>query len=146
VSVASKREPYALLAVVSLAAVVVWLVWPEDGDLGLENLKLWTLFVLGSALLLFTPMVRKVFRLDPQRAWQFCAGGASGLAFSWVAFLLPQISTNQAFFGTIAVAAAGLAVATAPGRPETNQPGVGATAVPTPDRAGRTGQADDESE
>ena len=118
VSGASKREPYPFLVIGAAAAVILWLVWPENDKIGAQNLKLWTVFVLGCVGLLFVPMVRKVFRLDPQRAWQFCAGGAAGLAFSWVAFLLPSISTNQSFFGTIGAGAAGLAAWTAPGKPE----------------------------
>lgn len=118
VSGASKREPYPFLVIAAAAAVIVWLVWPENDKIGAQNLKLWTVFVLGSVGLLFVPMIRKVVRLDPQRAWQFCAGGAAGLAFAWVAFLLPSISTNQSFFGTIGAGAAGLAAWTAPGKPE----------------------------
>lgn len=118
VSGASKREPYPFLVIAAAAAVILWLVWPEDDKIGAQNLKLWTVFVLGCVGLLFVPMIRKVFRLDAQRAWQFCAGGAAGLAFSWVAFLLPSISTNQSFFGTIGAGAAGLAAWTAPGKPE----------------------------
>ncbi len=118
VSGASKREPYPFLVIAAAAAVILWLVWPENDKIGAQNLKLWTVFVLGCVGLLFVPMVRRVFRLDAQRAWQFCAGGAAGLAFAWVAFLLPSISTNQAFFGTIGAGAAGLAAWTAPGKPE----------------------------
>jgi hypothetical protein len=117
VSVASKREPYAFLALASAAFTLVWLVWREDDEFGAEKLKLWTIFVLASVALLFTPIVKKVFRLDALRAWQFAVGGASGLGFAWVAFLLPNIDSNQAFFGTLAVAAGGLAAWTAPGRP-----------------------------
>jgi dolichyl-phosphate-mannose--protein O-mannosyl transferase len=115
---ASKREPYPWLALVSMIAAVVWLLWPEDDKLGAENLKLWTVFVVASVVLVFAPMVRKVLRLSDERAWQFCVAGASGFGFAWVAFLLPTINSNQAFFGTIGLAAAGLAAWTAPGRPE----------------------------
>jgi hypothetical protein len=118
VSGASKREPYAFLALASAAFAVIWLVYPENGDIGAQNIKLWTVFVLASVALLFTPIVKKVFRLDPLRAWQFAVAGASGLGFAWVAFLLPSIDSNQAFFGTLAAAAGGLAAWTAPGRPE----------------------------
>jgi hypothetical protein len=118
VSGASKREPYAFLALASAAFAIVWLVWREDDKFGAEKLKLWTIFVLASVALLFTPIVKKVLRIDATRAWQFAVGGASGLGFAWVAFLLPDICSNQAFFGTLAVAAGGLAAWTAPGRPE----------------------------
>jgi hypothetical protein len=118
VSGASKREPYAFLALASAAFAVIWLLYPENGDIGAQNIKLWTVFVLASVALLFTPIVKKVFRLDPLRAWQFAVAGASGLGFAWVAFLLPSIDSNQAFFGTLAAAAGGLAAWTAPGRPE----------------------------
>jgi hypothetical protein len=116
---ASKREPYALLALASAVFALIWLVWPEDDELGAERLKLWTVFVLLSVALLFTPMVRRIVRMEATRAWQFSVGGACGLGFAWVAFLLPRIDSNQAFFGTLAAAAAGLAAWTAPGRPET---------------------------
>jgi hypothetical protein len=115
---ASKREPYPFLVLGALAFTVIWLVWPEDDKIGAQNLKLWTVFVLLSTALLFTPMVRKVVKLDAERAWQFCVGGAAGLGFAWVAFLLPTINSNQAFFGTLGAAAAGLAAWTAPGRPK----------------------------
>lgn len=117
VSGASQREPYPWLAVTSLAFTVLWLLWPEGGSVGALKLKLWTVFVLFSALLVFTPMVRSVLKLDDYRAWQIAVAGAGGLTFAWVAFLLPSISTNQAFFGTFATAAAGLAAWTAPGKP-----------------------------
>jgi len=117
VSGASQREPYPWLAVAALGFSVLWLLWSENGT-GMSKLKLWTLFVLASALMIFTPMVRNALNLAPLRAWQFAVAGAGGLAFTWVAFLLPSISTNQAFFGTIAAVAGGLAVWTAPGKPE----------------------------
>lgn len=115
---ASKREPYPWLALASAIAAIVWLLWPEDDKLGAENLKLWTVFVVASVALVFAPMVRKGLRLPDDRAWQFCVAGAAGFGFAWVAFLLPTINSNQAFFGTIGFAAAGLAAWTAPGRPE----------------------------
>jgi hypothetical protein len=117
VSGASKRAPYPWFALASVGAVVIWLLLPENDKLGAENLKLWTVMVITAALLLMAPMVRSTFKLNAERAWQFCAAGAVGLGFAWVAFLLPAINTNQAFFGTIAAAAAGLAAWTAPGRP-----------------------------
>jgi hypothetical protein len=116
VSVASKREPYALLALASACFTAIWLVWREDDKFGAQELKLWTIFVLASVALLFAPIVKKILRIDAQRAWQFAVAGASGLGFAWVAFLLPDISSNQAFFGTLAVASGGLAAWTAPGR------------------------------
>jgi hypothetical protein len=115
---ASRREPYPYLALIAAVGVVVWLIWREDEKFGAENLKLWTVFVIGAVVLLFTPMVRSVIRFNEQRAWQFAVGGAAALGFAWVAFLLPVIQTNQAFFGTLATAAAGLAAWTAPGRPQ----------------------------
>jgi hypothetical protein len=115
---ASRREPYPYLALISTVGVVVWLIWREDEQFGAENLKLWTVFVIAGALLVFTPMVRSVIRFSEHRAWQFAVGGAAALGFAWVAFLLPVIQTNQAFFGTLATAAAGLAAWTAPGRPQ----------------------------
>jgi hypothetical protein len=113
---ASRREPYPWLAIAAAAFTVVWLLYPEDDNIGAENLKLWTVFVLVSAALVFAPMLRGVVKVTVERAWQLCAGGAAGLVFAWVAFLLPAINTNQAFFGTLGVAAAALAAWTAPGR------------------------------
>lgn len=117
VSGASQREPYPWLAVASLGFTVLWLLWPEGGTVGAVKLKLWTVFIVTSALLVFTPMLRQLLKLDDYRAWQIAVAGAGGLTFAWVAFLLPSISTNQAFFGTFATAAAGLAAWTAPGKP-----------------------------
>ena len=114
---ASRREPYPLLAAASAALTVLWLLWPEEGAIGAAGLKLWTLFVIASVGLLFVPLWRDRLSLDAAQAWRLAAGGAGGLGFVWVAFLLPSISSNQAFFGTLAAAAAALAVWTAPGRP-----------------------------
>jgi hypothetical protein len=117
VSGASKREPYPWFAVSSLAFTVIWLLWPEGGSIGAAKLKLWTIFVLTSSLMLFIPMLRNLLKLDGFRAWQIAVVGASGLGFAWVAFLLPSINTNQAFFGTFAIVSAALAAWTAPGKP-----------------------------
>jgi hypothetical protein len=117
---ASHREPYPWLAVACLICTVVWLLWPEGGTLGFIHLKLWTIFVLTSTLMLFVPMVRKPLKLNDFRAWQIAVAGASGVGFAWVAFLLPSISSNQAFFGTFATVAAALAAWTAPGKPTTS--------------------------
>lgn len=113
----SRREPYPLLAASAAGFTALWLLWPEGGGIGAVGLKLWTLFVLASVGLLFVPMCRDRFALAPAQAWRLAAGGAGGLGFAWVAFLLPSISTNQAFFGTLAVGCAAMAVWTAPGRP-----------------------------
>lgn len=114
---ASKREPYPWLAVASLGFTAAWLLWPEAGAMGAVRLKLWTLFVLTSVSMVFMPMIRHTFRLDEFRAWQMAVAGAGGIGFAWVAFLLPSIGSNQAFFGTFAAASAALAAWTAPGRP-----------------------------
>lgn len=114
---ASKREPYPWLAVAALGFTIVWLLWPEGSMIGFVRLKLWTIFVLTCALMLFVPMLKSILNLDDFRGWQISVAGAAGLGFTWVAFLLPSISTNQAFFGTFATVAAGLAAWTAPGKP-----------------------------
>ncbi len=114
----SRREPYPLLAAAAAGLTALWLLWPEGGAIGAAGLKLWTLFVPCSVGLLFVPMCRQRLRLEPDQAWRLAAGGAGGLGFAWVAFLLPSISSNQAFFGTLTTASAMLAVWTAPGRPE----------------------------
>ncbi|MES2886540.1 MAG: hypothetical protein V4739_00880 [Pseudomonadota bacterium] len=114
---ASKREPYPWLAVAALGFTIVWLLWPEGSTIGFVRLKLWTIFVLTCALMVFVPMLKNILNLEDFRAWQISVAGAAGLGFAWVAFLLPSISTNQAFFGTFATVAAGLAAWTAPGKP-----------------------------
>lgn len=114
----SGRDPYPLLAATALALTLVWLLWPEGGAIGAATLKLWTLFVLACVALLFMPLWAGRLQLAPGQAWRLCAGGAGGLGFAWVAFLLPAIASNQAFFGTLGTAAAALAAWTAPGRPE----------------------------
>lgn len=113
----SRREPYPLLAAGAAGFTVLWLLWPEGGAIGAAGLKLWTLFVLCSVGLLFVPMCRERWGLAAEQAWRLAAGGAGGLGFAWVAFLLPSISSNQAFFGTLAAGCAALAVWMAPGRP-----------------------------
>lgn len=114
----TSREPYPALAAAALGFTALWLLWPEHDTFGAVSLKLWTLFVLSSVGLLFAPMWQARLRLEPEKAWRLAAGGAGGLGFAWVAFLLPSIQSNQAFFGTLATAAAALAVWTAPGRPQ----------------------------
>ena len=114
---ATKREPYGLFAFAAFAGVLLWLFWYEDDEFGFWGLRLWTLFILPSVALVFAPMVRKALKIDEARAFQLCAGGAFGLCFAWIAFLLPDIASNKSFFGTIATACAGLAAWMAPGRP-----------------------------
>jgi signal transduction histidine kinase len=118
VQAASKRNPYGWFAGGTVLFVAVWLLWWDDGKPALWRLKLWTLFIVASALLVLTPMVRGRFQLSEQHAAQLAAGGAGGLAFAWVAFLLPNIASNEAFFGTLATACAALAAWLAPGRAE----------------------------
>ncbi len=114
---ASHREPYPWLAVASLSFTALWLLWPQAGSIGAISLKLWTVFILTSALMIFVPMLRKPLKLEPLRAWQMAVAGACGVGFAWVAFLLPSINSNQAFFGTFATLAGALAAWTAPGKP-----------------------------
>lgn len=116
VSKASSHEPYPWLAVAALGFTAVWLLWPEGDSIAGLKLKLWSTFVITSVLMVFMPMLRHLLKLDEFRAWQIAVAGASGMGFAWVAFLLPSIASNQAFFGTFATAAAALAAWTAPGK------------------------------
>ncbi len=111
------REPYGLFAFLCAGATLIALCWWNGTKFVFWDLGLWTTFILAAAALVFTPMVRGVFKLTEQRAHQFASAGAFGMAFIWIAFWLPDISSNQAFFGTFATAFAGLAAWMAPGRP-----------------------------
>jgi hypothetical protein len=116
-AVKATREPYGLFAFASAGATLAWLVWWEDDQTGFWGLGLWTLFILAAVALLFAPMLRGVLKLSEQRAHQLCTAGACGMAFAWIAFLLPDIQSNKSFFGTFAAAFAGVAAWMAPGRP-----------------------------
>jgi peptidoglycan/LPS O-acetylase OafA/YrhL len=113
----AKKEPYGLFAFASAVATLIWLCWFDGNRPAFWNLGLWSLFILASAALVFTPMVRGTFNLSETRAHQFATAGALGMAFSWIAFLLPDIQSNTSFFGTLATAFAGIAAWMAPGRP-----------------------------
>lgn len=111
------REPYGLFAFLAAGATLVALLWWNGSKFVFWDLGLWTTFILAALALVFTPMVRGVFKLSEQRAHQFASAGAFGMAFIWIAFWLPDISSNQAFFGTFATAFSGIAAWMAPGRP-----------------------------
>jgi hypothetical protein len=113
----TKREPYGLFAFASAVAALIWLCWFSDNRPAFWNLGLWTVFVLAAISLLFAPMVRGTLNISEARAHQLATAGAGGMVFAWIAFLLPNIETNRAFFGTLATAFAGLAAWMAPGRP-----------------------------
>lgn len=101
-----------------MVAIVLALSIPENKRVGWSELQVWAGFAVVSAALVFAPVVRDSFKLSAERAWQVAAGGLGGLAFFWVLFVLPDIGRNTSFAATVAVAAAGLAVWSAPGRPD----------------------------
>lgn len=105
---------WALLAVVGIAVAVSV---PEDGSNEWKSIGVWAGFAIAAALATLVPAARDSLKLAPERAWQVAAGGFVGLAFFWILFVLPSISQNISFVATMAVAAAGLAVWSAPGRP-----------------------------
>lgn len=111
------RETYPVLALASAAATLAWIFWHANKRFGYQDLRLWTAFVALSAALVFAPLLAANVRIDAGRAWQFCVAGAAGLGFAWVAFLLPNIQSDQGFIGTLAAGTAALAAWTAPGRP-----------------------------
>lgn len=113
---ASTREPYGWFAGATLAFMAIWLLWFGNGQLAFWRLKLWSIFIVVSGLLVLAPMLRRRFGLSDAHAAQIATGGAGGLVFAWVAFLLPNIASNEAFFGTLCTACAALAAWLAPGR------------------------------
>ncbi len=113
----AKKEPYGLFAFAAAICTLTWLMWIDSGALAFWNLKLWSVFILASVALVFAPMVRGALKISEHRAHQLATAGACGMIFCWVAFLLPDIQSNQAFFGTFATAFAGIAAWMAPGRP-----------------------------
>lgn len=116
VKAASTREPYGWFAGATLVFMAIWLLWIGRGQFAFWRLKLWSIFVVVSGLLVLAPMLRRRFGLSDTHAAQIATGGAGGLVFAWVAFLLPNIASNEAFFGTLCTACAALAAWLAPGR------------------------------
>lgn len=105
---------WALLAVVATALAVSI---PEDGSNDWKSIQVWAGFAVVAALATLAPTARANLKLSAERAWQVALGGAVALGAFWVLFVLPDIGRNVSFAATIGVAAAGLAVASAPGRP-----------------------------
>lgn len=109
---------WALLAVVAIAVAVSV---PEDGSNDWKSIGVWAGFAVAAALATLAPAARASLKLSTERAWQVAAGGFAGLAAFWILFVLPNISQNTSFVATVGVAAAGLAVWAAPGRPSDGQ-------------------------
>jgi len=102
----------------SVVAIVLAVSIPEDNSNQWKVAALWAAFAIAAALLTLAPTFGAGLKLTQARAWQVAAGGFGGLVAYWVLFVLPSISRNVSFLATVAVVAGGLAVATAPGRPD----------------------------
>lgn len=104
-------------ALIAVAAMAVAVSVPEDGANQWKEIEVWAGFAVLAALLTLAPAARSSLNLSVERAWQVAAGGLVGLVAYWVLFVLPSISQNVSFLATISLAAGGLAVWSAPGRP-----------------------------
>ena len=114
---ASSSGASTWLALGALVAIVVSVSVKESSRNGWDDYALWSGFAIACAAALLAPAARNSINLSENRAWQVAAGGAAGLAFYWILFVLPAISRNVSFVATIGVVAAGLSVWAAPGRP-----------------------------
>ena len=111
------------LALGSLVAIVISVSVKENSFNGWDDYALWSGFASACSAALLAPAARNSVNLSETRGWQVAAGGAAGLAFYWILFVLPAIGRNVSFVATLGVIAAGLSVWMAPGRPEESDGG-----------------------
>jgi hypothetical protein len=111
----SLQWPIVVIGVAVCEAVGLVL---KSGSTRFLSMGLWSGFAIACVALLAAPMVRVATRLTLVQSWRIAAVGAGGLCFHWLAFVLPSLSSNPAFFMTVAVAGALWSVWLAPGRSE----------------------------
>lgn len=110
-----------LAAWLGVLAVVLSVFLEEHGVNAWETSWAWSSFAIGAAALTLAPSLRASFKLDEPKAWRVAATGTVALAVWWVLIVLPAISRNLGLLATIALALAGYATWSAPGRPELDE-------------------------
>ncbi len=94
------------------------LVTPSSGDFPFFSLGLWCVFGIASIALVAAPLVAGALKLNSLQAFRVAAAGCSGLAFHWLAFVVPRLENNGSFFMTLSTAFAIWSAYLAPGRKE----------------------------
>jgi hypothetical protein len=97
---------------------VLGLIVPSSGRHPFFDLGLWAVFGLACLVMLCAPLVAGALKLSPVQAWKVAGAGCVGLAFHWLAFVVPILEKNASFFMTLGFGAALWSTYLAPGRAE----------------------------
>ena len=92
---------------------VLGLALEENEATGYETYTTWAVFATVMAAVHLLPLIWKG---EPRRVWDVVAIATGGLAFYWVAIVLPFIGTGTSFAQTLAVAPAVAHCMVLPGR------------------------------
>ena len=103
----------AVLGVLVLGLTVLALAVEENDQRGYDDWTTWAVFATVMAAVHLLPLV---WRADPRRVWDVVAVATGGLAFYWLALVLPQIGNATGFVQTLAVACAVAHLWVLPGR------------------------------
>jgi len=103
----------AVLAVLVVGLTVLALAVEENEQRGYEDWTSWAIFATVMAALHLVPLV---LRNQPRRTWDIVAAATAGLAFYWLALVLPQIGNATSLAQTLAVACAAAHLWVLPGR------------------------------
>jgi hypothetical protein len=101
------------LAVLVLGLTVLALAVEENEQRGYEDWTTWAIFATVMAAVHLVPLV---LRHQPRRTWDIVAIATAGLAFYWLALVLPQIDNATSLAQTLAVALALAHLWVLPGR------------------------------
>ena len=101
------------LGLLVVGLTVLGLALEENDARGYETYTTWAVFATVMAAAHLLPLV---WRGDPRRVWDVVAIATGGLAFYWVAIVLPFIGTGTSFALTLAVALAVTHCLVLPGR------------------------------
>jgi hypothetical protein len=91
------------LGVLVLALTVLALTVRENDQRGYDVYTTWGVFATVVAAVHLLPLV---WKSDPRQVWDVVAIATGGLAFFWVAIVLPFIGSGTSFAQTLAVALA----------------------------------------
>lgn len=101
------------LGLLVLGLTVVALAVEENDQRGYEAWTTWAIFATVMAAVHLLPLV---WRGEPRRVWDVVAIATGGLAFYWVAIVLPFIGNATSFAQTVALALAVAHLWLLPGR------------------------------
>jgi hypothetical protein len=99
--------------VLVVGLTVVALAVEENGQRGYDDWTTWAVFATVVAAVHLLPLVWKP---EPRLVWDVVALATIGLAFYWVALVLPMIGNATSFAQTMAVACALAHLWVLPGR------------------------------